>query len=139
MLVYRPVWLFLRVPVRKKPYRLQLWDMTVTFYSFWTDQHSDIEINRYFFIFERILHFWIFQPPPPTGEKNFKISSRRRRQPKKILKFWAAAADQVIGLHLYLWIHPIIIKENSVSSYIYELINDILLEIIYSEIGQTKD
>jgi hypothetical protein len=29
-----------------------------------------------------------------------KISSRRRRQAKKILKFQAAAADQVICLHL---------------------------------------
>jgi hypothetical protein len=37
---------------KKKSYRLQLWNMTVVFYSFQTDQHSDIEINRYFFIFE---------------------------------------------------------------------------------------
>jgi hypothetical protein len=29
------------------------------------------------------------------------MQPRRRRQAKKILKFRAAAADQVIGLHLY--------------------------------------
>jgi hypothetical protein len=60
MLVYRPARPDLTVSMgtgKKNPYCLQLWDMRVVFYSFSTDQHSDIEINRYFFIFERILDF----------------------------------------------------------------------------------
>jgi hypothetical protein len=61
--------------------------------------HSDIEISSYF-LFSK--GFFIFElssrrrrpaqdtkpPPPPIG--------------KKIFKFRAAAADQVIGLHLYM-------------------------------------
>jgi hypothetical protein len=30
------------------------------------------------------------------------MQPRRRRKAKKVLKFRAAAADQVIGLHLYM-------------------------------------
>jgi hypothetical protein len=38
---------------------------------------------------------------PAAAADQLKIPSRRRRQAKKILKFRAAAAaDQVIGLHL---------------------------------------
>ncbi len=50
---------------KKKPYRLQLWNMKVVFYNFWTDQRSDIEIDR-FFLFSK--EFFIFE-----------FSSRRRR------------------------------------------------------------
>jgi hypothetical protein len=37
---------------------------------------------------------------PAAAAGQLKISSRRRRQAKKSLKFRAAAADQIIGLHL---------------------------------------
>jgi hypothetical protein len=67
-------------------------DLLLITASLWLSQserhsnHSDIERSRCF-LFSK--EFFIFE-----------LSSRRRRQAKKILKFRAAAADQVIGLHL---------------------------------------
>ncbi len=76
-------------------------DMTVVCYSFWTDQHSDIEINRYFFIFERIFHFWTFQPPPPRRNKCSRAAADRRKKfknfeppPPRRNKCSRAAADK---------------------------------------------
>jgi hypothetical protein len=68
-----------------------------------------------------------FQPPPPrtkkfpaavaNNEKKSKFLSRRRRLPKSFYqpppiaeKFLPAAADEGIGLHLYLCHHQVAVK-----------------------------
>jgi hypothetical protein len=47
---------------------------------------------------DRRKKFLNFEPPPPIRNKCSRAAADKR---KKILKFRAAAADQVIGLHLY--------------------------------------